>query len=569
VCKRDLIKDFRSFDFRFETIRLGNLSYITNTCFRRNIIINTCERFINYTSISALSEYLWSAELALKIGAIILVIVIIWELLVPTRIKEGFVSRIEGFQDMITPVDSNSSFIGKFFPARGDIGENIEEKGYIQDPRYFKGYVDVQQLGLNKDFCRMVVPKGAKDDSERFFACALAGTEGLSSVRFRTPSAKQGFRHSRDDYMRDINKSGASAYCSIVKVTSNSFEPRCYTAYDTQFNEKDVLDPEPPANIKHMLNFYDGIMVWLRMRDDLVDYAKNLYLTGAGEIEKGMDEAEVNPVKTDGLQFNGVDQFLRVGDNKNLNFNTKVPLRFMRAVSVWVKFDEFTNNAHIFDFGMGAANNNVFLGIYGKGDGGISSGNLKSSDLLCDREEGKTVPSSPSGAQPVAEVSPQKLMETTDADVDEWVCPLPEVLARNLPSIKGQPGQSEKATLIYEVWEGRQRAMSIKIPGSIPLGIWTHIAITAFDNDPIKPDIHVYINGVLRHAKVGGVLPQTSFTEKNYIGKSNWSTDTSMSQNADELFKGAMFDFRMYNKVMDAAKIKATYDWGKVLLNTD
>ena len=34
----------------------------------------------------------------------------------------------------------------------------------------------------------------------------------------------------------------------------------------------------------------------------------------------------------------------------------------MKAISFWVKFDEFTNNAHIIDFGNGAGIDNVFIG---------------------------------------------------------------------------------------------------------------------------------------------------------------------------------------------------------------
>ena len=290
---------------------------------------------------------MWSA---LTVGAIALLIVIIWELAVPTRFKDNAMSRIEkglfgikeGFSSMVSPSESDAGFLGAIFPARGDIGDNMEEKGYQQDPRYFHGYTDVQSLKLNKDYCRMVVPVKAaskkEDPLEAFFACALAGTEGLSSVRFRTPSIKQGFRCSRDDYMRDIAKDGRNAYCSIVKVDSNSFEPRCYRAFDTEFGQTKYKDAAPPENIKTLLEFYDGIFGWLRLRDDIVDYAKNLHVMRAGDIV--IDE-EPNPVVTQGLHFNGANQFLRIGENTDLVFESKVSLRFMRAVSVWVYFDEF------------------------------------------------------------------------------------------------------------------------------------------------------------------------------------------------------------------------------------
>jgi len=539
-------------------------------------------------------KVMWSV---LTVGAIALLIVIIWEIAVPARLKDKAMSRIEkgifgikegfsstygraypsygnyqneGFSSsMVNASESDAGFLGAIFPARGDIGDNMEEKGYQQDPRYFHGYTDVQSLKLNKDYCRMVVPVKAaskkEDPLESFFACALAGTEGLSSVKFRTPSIKQGFRCSRDDYMRDIGKDGRNAYCSIVKVNSNSFDSRCYRAFDTEFGTTQYKDSAPPENIKTLLEFYDGIFGWLRMRDDILDYAKNLHLMSAGDIT--IDEAP-NPVITKGLHFNGANQFLRIGENTDLVFESKISLRFMRAVSVWVYFDEFTNNARIFDFGMGASNNNILLGIIGRGDGTASSGNLGRSSLICGEEDKKTIPDRPSGAQPCPEMSPQKLMKTSAANVDDFVCPLPSVVARNLDPLQltASDGQSATASLIYEVWEGRRRAMTIKVPGVIPIAKWTHIAVTSLSDDTSKPDIGVYINGELKYVKTAGSLPQTSYTDTNYIGKSNWTNDTSLSDNKDELFKGSMFDFRMYNKYMAKSKIKNTYKWGSQML---
>lgn len=34
-----------------------------------------------------------------------------------------------------------------------------EEAGYIMDARYFHDYTDVQRLGVNQDYCRVIVPK--------------------------------------------------------------------------------------------------------------------------------------------------------------------------------------------------------------------------------------------------------------------------------------------------------------------------------------------------------------------------------------------------------------------------
>jgi hypothetical protein len=499
-------------------------------------------------------KVMWSA---LTLGAIVLVIVIIWEIAIPTRIKD---SISEGF------TSQSSTLLNDIYPIRGDIGDNIEQDGYHQDPRYFHGYADVQSIGKQRDYCRMIFPistfTAEQDNLESFFACALAGTEGLSSVRYRTPSVKQGFIRSRDDYMRDVAGDKKEAYCSIIK-TDTGFEPKCYRALETEFGKIQMTDANPPENISRLLRFYNGIIGWIRLRDDMKDYAQNLTITNSGKME--IDE-EPNPKVTQGLKFNGIDQYLRIGENTNLVFESKIPLRFLRAVSVWVKFDEFTNNARIFDFGSGPNNNNIILGIIGRGDGGVDTGTIRS-DLLCDKEEGKTVPEAPSGAQRCPEVSAKTLMENSSANVDDWTCPFPEIEGKKVKKLRNyDPPTGKTATLLYEVWEQQRRAMTIKVPAAVKVGVWTHIAVTAFNMDSMKPDIGIYVNGELVYTKPSGVLPQTSFTERNYIGKSNWAEQTSSSDNKDELFKGSMFDFRMYATNMSKDKVKDTYNWGKDLL---
>jgi hypothetical protein len=43
-------------------------------------------------------------------------------------------------------------------------------------------------------------------------------------------------------------------------------------------------------------------------------------------------------------------------------------------------------------------------------------------------------------------------------------------------------------------------------------------------------------------------------------------TVTDPYENADELFKGAMFDLRAYQTPMPEKKVKTIYKWGKKLL---
>ncbi len=488
----------------------------------------------------------------------IIIIGLVFIILIGMFIYNG---GMEGFED-ISPSEKINSFVNKFLPRRGDIGEFEEESGYRRDPRFFGGYADVQGLGVKNDFCRMIEPAGSEDPLESFFACALAGTENLSGTEFRTETAGEGFRRSRDDYMHDISKSGREDYCRILKSEDGTFQRLCRRAMDRRFGRKDVIDAQPPANIKTLLDFYDGIMMWLRLRDDLIDYAGNLLVSTAGDIK--IDETPALTF-TEGLRFNGADQFLRIGDNQSLEFSDNISMRSMRAFSCWVYFDEFTNNAHIFDFGSGPGMNNVFLGIVGRGNPTISTDVLR--PVACQ----DTVPEPPSGAQEAPEMSPQKLMKTTAANTNDFTCPGPEMVGRRMapliPKAAPPKGPPVTADLIYEVWDSQQRKMRIRIPNAVRLKTWTHITITAANNDAFRPDFDIYINGCFVFKFPNGFLPQTSFMTHNYLGKSNWANATSQYDNRDELFKGSLFDFRAYNKPMDMRKIQETVKWGSKLLN--
>jgi hypothetical protein len=84
--------------------------------------------------------------------------------------------------------------------------------------------------------------------------------------------------------------------------------------------------------------------------------------------------------------------------------------------------------------------------------------------------------------------------------------------------------------------------------------------------DAARPDLAFYVDGKEVHREPGAWLPQETFTTLNYIGKSNWSSATTPYENADELFKGKLFDLRGYQTPMNDTKIKDTYTWGKRLL---
>jgi hypothetical protein len=289
------------------------------------------------------------------------------------------------------------------------------------------------------------------------------------------------------------------------------------------------------------------------------DYVDSVTVQTAGAI--AIDESIQDT--TSGLQFNGANQFLRIADSSDLSLGTTVPLRSVRTWMMWVYMDEFTNNAKFFDFGNGASNGNVFLGILGKGDKGVS-------DMTSDES---TLPTEPSGQQAVMETTPRHLMETSDANVNEYTCSAPSILPRRLsPSGVVPPtpaeGVAKTATLLYEIWDKQSRKMSIKVNGAMPLKKWTHVAVTTTTDDAVRPDIAVYINGQIVMTKKAGFLPSTGSMTNCYLGKSNWRSGTQYST-ADTLLKGRMFDFRAYRVSAPSQLIYDSYTWGKQKLGLE
>jgi len=459
------------------------------------------------------------------------------------------VTEITGYRLKVFEGFSDISYWASFVSPRSDIGVSQEEEGYTRDPRYFNDYVDVTRIGVPYDFCRMLVKNS--DPDNLFFACALAGTENLDSVKFRTAGTKDGFRVSYDDYMRDVNGDGRSDYCRILPWNDGSYQPVCSYSSDIGFDSAEKIDANPPDEIVKLLNFYRGCVMWLRFQNDMLDYVNRVKVNVAGGMQ--IDEA-VNRSSVKGLQFTG--QFLRIGDAADLSVGTLVPLRSIRAWMVWVYFDEFTNNAKIFDFGNGAGNDNVFLGILGKGESTVDDSPIRGES---------TVPTNPSGAQSVLEMSPKRLMETTDANVNEYICDdfeLKNDKATHAFLPQAVTTRSKKAALLFEVWDKKSRKMRIKVNDAIPLKKWTHVTITTTNNDAFRPDIAVYIDAKKVYEKKSGWLAATSSMTNCYIGKSNWSSPTQY-ENRDELFQGRMFDFRAYNISLDESVIEDSFNWSK------
>jgi len=443
-----------------------------------------------------------------------------------------------------------ASYWSTFAGPRADVSTRQEDPSYDRDPRYFHDYADVSRLGVPYDFCRMVTKKNSED---LFFACALAGTENLDSTSFRTPSVSKGFRISKDDYMQDINNDGRADYCRILLDSDSTYQPLCLRASDSGFDGRDVVDPNPPPPIAQLLRFYEGCELWLRFAHSMEDSVDTVKLQTAG----AMTIDEMPSDTTNGLTFNGT-QYVRIYDGDALILGTVLPLRSIRTWMVWVKFDAFTNNAKLFDFGNGAGKDNVFLGILGKGDYGVQSKNES------------TVPTEPSGQQNVSETTPQHLMQTTDANVNDFECKAIEVFPRKLTASTVSPDErqpSDKATLLYEVWDKASRKMRITVNNVLPLKQWTHITITADSDDAFRPALSVYIDGILVFTKVDGCLPSTSLMTNCYLGKSNWKSASTHS-NKDELFKGSLFDFRAYSIPVTSEFIQESIGWGREKLGT-
>lgn len=489
----------------------------------------------------------------LLIAGLVLIALVTYEMLGSPRLFEGFTTLNDVIRSTI--------------PRRYDItleNPGSEEPGYYRDLRYYAGYADVQRLGIANDFCR-IVQQGRTGPT--FFACALAGTENLDPYSFRTPSTREDFQLSRDDYM------SGSSYCRVLRAGDGTWQSFCNPSTLTGFQSSLVRDPSPPDAIRRILTYYNGILMWFRFHDDMVDYAKNAKVFASGKI--AIDEtpsrrdnppANGQPM-TEGLHFNGVDQYLRIGEDSQLSFGTHIPLATVRTVSFWVKWDAFTNWAHVFDFGDGGNKNSVWCGIEAHGNPGIDTGGdvqpHPDGPLMAaqDNEICKPAPQAP-------EVSPQLLMLTSAANVDTYACPLPDSGADEA----GKPialkivAKPPTANFIFEIWDQEQRKMRIVIQDFYVLGQWTQVTITTTSSDSQRPTWRVYKNGRLTAEHEGGWLAQTSTTTHNYFGRSNDENPESTWRDRTERFNGSLYDFRLYQIPVSQAFIEDVVAWGREAL---
>jgi hypothetical protein len=193
----------------------------------------------------------------------------------------------------------------------------------------------------------------------------------------------------------------------------------------------------------------DNVLTWENYFKETFPYQSFISLV----VSKSMEQEKKAKIIRD------ITTIWKKKEFKELMFNTGI-LPILNT-EPWSTNSVLKSNRDLRKF---ITNNNILLGIIGRGDGTASSGLIGRSDLICGEEDKKTIPDRPSGAQPCPEVSPQQLMKTSAANVDDFTCPLPSVIARNLDPLQqtASDGQSSTASLINEVWEGLRRTMTIK-----------------------------------------------------------------------------------------------------------
>jgi autotransporter-associated beta strand protein len=90
---------------------------------------------------------------------------------------------------------------------------------------------------------------------------------------------------------------------------------------------------------------------------------------------------------------------------------------------------------------------------------------------------------------------------------------------------------------------------------AVPLNTWTHFAITQSGNT-----CSMYINGALVATNTGvSIKPSTiGSMNQNYLGKSQWP---------DPMFKGAIDEFKIYSRALNASEISGSYLSQAITLN--
>jgi hypothetical protein len=436
---------------------------------------------------------------------------------------------------------SGSQTISEGFtaPIRSDVGYLsegwTEETGYERDLRFTETFTDIQGLGVATDFCRAVTRKG--DPSSLHLACAIGRREGMDTMEYRSPSLRDGFRMSRDDYWRLNLTSRRMDYGRILHdtVTGEWFAAIAAAGRDG-FKATEEHDTTPPDHIKTLLDAYDGILTWYRWVDDATDYATNTTIEVHGTP---IFPTLLKPDATRGLELNrwppaaqaaatppaapADRDWLRWGEPRTLALDDAVPPRQIRAISFWVYWDTFQPLMRdgrpvpptILDCtAVDGRKNRVWFGV----EGGAA-------DLP---------PAAP--RSPAAEVTPQQFAELCSP-------PGPEPFH---PPVQSQSSSRDTGTYVFEIWDEEQRIMRLTAPSAARTGVWQHVVLTTTDTTTHWPTWQMYVNGAVAGTRTEGRTSPAAILTHNYIGRG---------------FRGCLVDFRVYKKPMPAAKREAARTW--------
>lgn len=425
---------------------------------------------------------------------------------------------------------------GFVVPRRTDIGPAAdgwtEESGWTRDLRYSETFVDIQGLGVASDFCRAIA-KSNKPDSLHM-SCALGLHEGMSTTEYNGPTVAEGFRFSRDDYWR--TSEGAKRrmdYCRILRnTTSDEWEPICSVAGLDGFKKEEMIDDAPPSSIQRLLEAYEGALVWFRWIDDSVDYIGNASFSKKGEV---VFPTMLKPVVSRGLQLNRWPQaaqdagivapplqdYLVWGEKGTHELHQAIPPRQIRAIAFWVWWDGFEKNARI-------------LESYNPEEHGKSHKDR----FVIGVDGGGTVLHPSPKTRPAVEVRPEVIQAV--GQLTEPVSP-------------SQPQPSQTATYFFEIWDQENRIMRLEGPmDCAKTGQWQHVVFTTTASEDWWPTWQIWLNGAMVGERKDGRMSPAMTLAANFIGRG---------------MRGCLQDFRIYNKAMAPAKIKAAAIWNKKRLH--
>ena len=422
-------------------------------------------------------------------------------------------------------------------PKRSDIGLSSdgwgEAAGYIRDLRYKEAFVDLQGLGVATDFCR-AISKKSDPDSLRI-ACAVGRRDGMDTMEYNTPTKREGFRFSRDDYWRLSTANTTSRrmdYCRILKdEKTGEHYSSCAIASFNGFKKKEERDAEPPFYIQELLEAYEGCLVWFRWRDDKEDYASNAAFQVFG---RPIFPSLLNPEVSRGLQLNRwsaasqeagepappLTDYLRWGEKGTFELYQAIHPRQLRAISFWVWWDGFEKDATVVDCANPAKNvrkqDRIVIGVDGGGP------NLPA------------IPPMPAAQEVRSEVV-QAIGQLTE----------PARTGRPPPS----PSLSASARYYFEIWDEENRIMRLESPMSTAkTGQWQHVAVTVTDATAWWPTWQFWLNGTLVSEKTDGRLSPAMEITENFIGKN---------------MRGCIQDFRMYSTPLTKGKLQTAIKYSK------